>query len=72
LSGITPYPSEANFILVRVPEGRAASIHAGMRAQGVLVKRLDGAHPLLRDCLRLTVGTDRENRACLDALEAEI
>jgi histidinol-phosphate aminotransferase len=68
MDGIRPFPSEANFILVRMPQGRAREIHGAMRDQGVLVKCLDGAHPLLQDCLRITVGTPEENGACQQAL----
>lgn len=68
LDGIHAYPSEANFILVRMPGGRALEIHAAMREQRVLVKNLHGSHPSLADCLRLTVGTEEENRAQVAAL----
>lgn len=68
LDGVTPFPSDANFILVRMPAGRADEIHAAMRESGVLVKNLNGAHPLLADCLRLTVGRPDENQAMLKAL----
>lgn len=64
----TVWPSEANFLLVRTPEGRARAWFDQCRAEGVLVKCLDGSHPLLRDCLRLTVGTPEENAALLAAL----
>lgn len=68
LGGITPFPSDANFILVRMPAGRANDIHAALKSAGVLVKNLNGAHPLLADCLRLTVGRPEENQALLQAL----
>ena len=68
INGINPFPSEANFILVRMPEGRAQEIHAALRERGVLVKCLDGAHPSLRDCLRITVGTPEENGSFMEAL----
>ncbi|MCU0766577.1 MAG: histidinol-phosphate transaminase [Gammaproteobacteria bacterium] len=70
LPGVTPYPSEANFILVRVPAGRAGALFAGLRERGVLVKNLHGGHPLLADCLRVTVGTPQENAAFLAAFAA--
>jgi len=35
----------------------------------VLIKKLDGTHPLLTDCLRMTVGTPAENTALLEALQ---
>ncbi len=64
------WPSEANFILVRTREGRAKAVFEAMKAHNVLVKCLHGAHPTLRDCLRLTVGSDDENRLMLEALAA--
>jgi len=68
MAGLTVFPSEANFVLVRVPAGRAGELFEGLKAAGVLVKKLDGAHPLLADTLRLTVGTPEENAALLAAL----
>jgi len=70
LPGLTPYPSEANFILVRCPAGRAAALFDGLKQRRVLVKQLHGAHPLLEDCLRLTVGRPEENARLLEALAA--
>jgi histidinol-phosphate aminotransferase len=70
ISGLHPYPSEANFILTRVPEGRAGVLFDGLKQAGILIKNLDGAHPLLADCLRFTVGTPEENAALVTALES--
>jgi histidinol-phosphate aminotransferase len=36
----------------------------------VLIKNLNGTHPLLEDCLRVTVGTPEENARFLSALAA--
>lgn len=72
IPGIRPYPSEANFILLRLPAGSADACFAGLKARGVLVKNLNGAHPLVADCLRVTVGTPDENGAFLAALEATV
>ncbi len=68
IPGVSPYPSEANFILIRLPSGKADDCFAGLKARGVLVKNLNGAHPLLSDCLRVTVGTPEENGIFLSAL----
>ena len=68
LSGVTAYPSEANFILFRVATGRAKEIFEMLKQVGVLIKNLHGSHPALQDCLRVTVGTPEENRAFLSAL----
>ncbi|WP_462320195.1 pyridoxal phosphate-dependent aminotransferase [Halochromatium sp.] len=66
--GLQVFPSEANFLLVRTASGRAGSLFSGLRERGILIKNLDGAHPMLTDCLRITVGTPDENAALLDAL----
>lgn len=65
--GVRVFPSEANFLLVRTPPGRAGRWFDGLRDQGVLIKRLDGSHPALADCLRPTVGTPAENDALIAA-----
>ena len=65
---LTVYPSAANFILFRVPAGRADELFSGLRAAGILIKNLHGSADSLKDCLRVTVGRPEENRAFLDAL----
>jgi len=65
MSNITAFPSAANFVLLRVPD--AEKVHAGLRGRGVLVRSLHGAHTLLDQCLRFTVGTRHENDLLLDA-----
>ncbi|SEQ26260.1 histidinol-phosphate aminotransferase [Ectothiorhodospira magna] len=72
LPGVAPFPSEANFILFRVPPGRGREIFEGIRAGGVLIKDLSGQGGLLADCLRVTVGTPEENTRFLAALEAAL
>jgi histidinol-phosphate aminotransferase len=64
------YPSEANMILVRVPD--SARAFAGMKARGVLVKHVAALHPLLANCLRLTVGAPEENDAMIRALKESL
>jgi histidinol-phosphate aminotransferase len=60
------YPSDANMITVRTPDADAAFAH--LKAQGILVKNISKMHPLLKTCLRLTVGTPDENAKMLSAL----
>jgi histidinol-phosphate aminotransferase len=62
------YQSAANFILFRTPSGRADAIFRFLYEQKILIKNLHGVHPLLQDCLRVTVGTSQENQLFLDAL----
>ncbi len=66
LPGVTVFPSAANFFLARVPDGMRA--FASLKSQGVLVRNFHGAHPLLANCLRITVGTPDENRILLSAM----
>ncbi len=72
MEGVEAFPSAANFILLRVPQGRAQSIFDGIKSRGVLIKNLDGASPLLADCLRVTVGRPQENQLFLRALKASL
>ena len=72
MEGVEAFPSAANFILLRVPQGRAQSIFDGIKSRGVLIKNLDGASSLLADCLRVTVGRPQENQLFLRALKASL
>jgi histidinol-phosphate aminotransferase len=66
VAGVIPFPSAANFILVRTPDSRA--VFDGLKARGVLVRPVE-SHPLLVNCLRVTVGKPAENDAFLDTLK---
>ena len=70
LPGVKAWRSDANMILVRVPD--AAKSFEQMKARGVLVKNVSRMHPLLANCLRLTVGTADENTQMLAALQASL
>ena len=64
------WPSEANMVLLRVPD--AARTQAQMKARGVLVKNVSALHPLLANCLRLTVGSAEENTQMLAVLQESL
>ena len=68
--GVRAYPSEANMILLRVPDAQRS--FNGLRQRKVLVKNVSSLHPLLANCLRLTVGTADENRLMLAALQESL
>jgi histidinol-phosphate aminotransferase len=70
MPGLRAYPSEANMILVRVPD--SARTFAGLKTCGVLVKHVAALHPLLANCLRLTVGAPAENDALIRALKESL
>jgi histidinol-phosphate aminotransferase len=68
--GLKAWRSDANMILVRVPD--AARSFDGLKAKKVLVKNVSRMHPLLANCLRLTVGTADENTQLLAALQSTL
>lgn len=68
MEGVMVYPSEANFLLFRVAD--ATVVFNELKRRGVLIKNLNGGHPQLADCLRVTVGTAAENERFIDALKA--
>ncbi len=66
MPGVTPFPSNANMVLARVPD--AQRCFDALKARGLLVKNVSKMHPLLGQCLRLTVGTPIENALLISAL----
>jgi histidinol-phosphate aminotransferase len=70
IAAVKVYTSEANFLLFRV--ANAAAIFNGLKQRGVLIKNLNGGHPMLKDCLRVTVGTPDENERFITELQETI
>ena len=66
LPGVTVFETQTNFLLARVPG--ADLLYDGLRQRRILVKNVHRWHPLLANCLRITVGTPRENDALIAAL----
>lgn len=64
--GIEVFPSEANFLLFRT-EANASSIYRGLLEEGVLIRDMSNTQGL-ENCLRVTVGTPKENDLFLQAL----
>ncbi|AME23110.1 MAG: histidinol-phosphate transaminase [Pseudomonadota bacterium] len=67
LPGATVYPSAGNFLLVRVPD--AAAVFETLLTSRVLIKNVSKMHPLLANCVRLTVGSAQENAQMIAALK---
>lgn len=72
LSGMTPFPSSANFILFRTPKDKATEIFESLKKKGVLIKNCSPQKGLLSDCLRVTIGKPEENNAFINALKSTI
>jgi histidinol-phosphate aminotransferase len=70
LPGVKAWPSDANMVLARFHD--AQRTFDGLKAHGVLVKNVSRMHPLLANCLRLTVGTQDENTQMIAALKASL
>lgn len=64
IKGVKPFPSEANFILFKVnyPE----KVYRSLLKKGILIRNLNGQ---VKGCLRVTVGTERENTLFLKAIK---
>ncbi len=67
IDGIKPYTSEANFILFRVKD--PDRIYKSLLKKGILVRNMKG---VVDGCLRVTVGTPKENRIFINALKKVI
>ncbi|MGD8884528.1 MAG: histidinol-phosphate transaminase [Gammaproteobacteria bacterium] len=62
------FPSRANFILFRIHGVPSQTIFDALKEQGILIKNLGNKPGLLKDCLRVTVGTQPENEQFIEAL----
>ncbi len=65
--GWEPYPSQANFILIRFADAAAAAVTAEALLRVGLVPRTFGSDHPLTDCLRLTVRSVEENDRLITA-----
>ena len=60
------YPSEANFILVKIKDAR--KIYEFLLTKGIVLRDRSNVN-LCEDCLRITVGTEKENTILVDAMQ---
>ncbi|PRC94006.1 histidinol-phosphate transaminase [Solimicrobium silvestre] len=70
LHQIHVFPSQANFVLIRV--SNSEQIFNKLLEHKILVKNVGKMHQLLVDCLRVTVSTPAENQLFMDALIATL
>ncbi len=69
VAAIETFPSETNFVLFRLRSGTTEEVHARFLRESVLVRDLS-TWPGCAGCLRVTVGTPRENDRFIAALPA--
>jgi histidinol-phosphate aminotransferase len=67
LPGVRVYPSRANFLLFELEGAEPGAVFEALYARGILVRDVT-SYPRLSRCLRVSVGSDAENRLFLDAL----
>lgn len=69
LPGVRTFPSAANFVLADFSAaGGGDVVFNALKQRKILVRNVAPMHPLLTDCLRISVGTPTENAAVLAAL----
>ncbi|WP_417552948.1 histidinol-phosphate transaminase [Marinomonas fungiae] len=67
--GFSVLPSATNFVFATHPDKEAEALYLSLKEQGILV-RYFGKKPRIGDFLRITIGTDAEMAALIDALKA--
>ena len=74
MPGVEVFTSAANFILIRIASAglSATSVFERLLAHKVLVKNVGKMHPLLDNCLRITVSTPAENTLFEAALASSL
>lgn len=65
---LVPWPSQANFILCRVKGGDAGLVRGRLRDRGIMVRHYPDS-PLLKDCIRISVGLPEHTEALIGALK---
>jgi len=67
LPGFTVYRSDANFILVEIPVEIKETLDSFLKEQGIIIKFM--SEEILNTHLRITIGTQEENRIVVDAIK---
>jgi len=67
IEGITPYPSITNFILCRFNDRPVDEVYQKLIQKSIIIRKLED--PALYDCLRISVGDEKDNRILLDNLK---
>ncbi|HEX5636417.1 MAG TPA: histidinol-phosphate transaminase [Gammaproteobacteria bacterium] len=72
IADLQVYPSRANFILLRLKKTDANKVFESLKQQGVLIKNMNPAGGVLKQCLRVTAGTPEENQTFVAALKKSL
>ena len=58
LPGVHPWPSDANFVLCQLPQGKGKAVYEGLAGSGIFVRYF--SKPRLQDFVRVSVGLPHE------------
>ena len=67
LDWLKAYPSQANFVLCSVPNGKAKEIYQKLKRGGIFIRYFDT--PELKDCLRISIGKSEHTDTLIAALQ---
>ena len=70
LKGIHPWPSHANFIFFSCDFG-SDHVYSYCIQRGILIKNFNGPG-IMKNCLRVTIGTQKENREFINTIQGMI
>jgi histidinol-phosphate aminotransferase len=68
--GFSVLPSAANFLFARPADGQAAELAARLRESGVIVRHFKNP-ARISDWLRISIGTEEQHQALLDAIDSQ-
>lgn len=68
LPGFNVYKSDANFVLVKIPKEIKTSLNDFLKERGIIIKFMN--EELLNSHLRITIGTQEENRIVIDEIKS--
>ncbi|GAH74140.1 unnamed protein product, partial [marine sediment metagenome] len=67
LKWLKPFPSQANFILCSVLNGKASQLQQRLQDKGILVRYFN--QPLLQDSIRISLGKSRDTDILIKTLQ---
>lgn len=59
---INVFPSDSNYVVIKLSVPRCQELYQYLCEHHIYVQLLDGIHPVLKDCIRFSVGTEPENQ----------
>lgn len=66
IPGVTPWPSQANFVLCQLPAGQGKKVHDALARRGIFVRYFND--PRLQNFIRITAGFPEHTDALVEAL----